>query len=253
MNTSEKPSRPVALVTGSGAPRLGNAIVRALAERGYRVVVHAHTSAKQAKATADAINSKGGEALALLADLRDERAIAGMVRQAQEHFGSLDALVNCAAIWNRKKLQDVTAADVREHFEINTLATFLCCQQAGLIMADHSSGGSIVNFGDWATARPYVDYAAYFAAKGSIETLTRTLAVELASRNTRVRVNAVMPGPVMMPDDLPAAERAAAIAGTLLKREGSAQNVVEAVLFLLENDYVTGVCLPVDGGRTIAS
>ena len=67
-----------------------------------------------------------------------------------------------------------------------------------------------------------------------------------------MRVNCILPGPVLLPPDLPEAERLQAIAGTLVKREGRPENVAQAVLFLVENDFVTGVCLPVDGGRTIA-
>jgi pteridine reductase len=119
-------------------------------------------------------------------------------------------------------------------------------------MTNQPTGGAIVNIGDWATARPYLNYSAYFPSKGAIPTLTRDFAVELASRNPRVRVNAVLPGPVMLPPDLPEAERQAAIAGTLVRREGTPQHVADAVLFLLENDFITGVCLPVDGGRTIS-
>jgi pteridine reductase len=83
--------------------------------------------------------------------------------------------------------------------------------------------------------------------------LTRTLAVELATRNRAVRVNCILPGPVMLPPDLPAAERQEAIAGTLVKREGTPENIAQAVLFLIDNDFVTGICLPVDGGRMIFS
>jgi pteridine reductase len=78
------------------------------------------------------------------------------------------------------------------------------------------------------------------------------MAAELARRNPAVRVNCILPGPVMLPRHLSAAEREHAIAGTLVKREGQPEDVAHAVLFLIENDFVTGVCLPVDGGRTIA-
>ena len=77
------------------------------------------------------------------------------------------------------------------------------------------------------------------------------LAVELAHRNPKARVNCVLPGPVMLPQDLPEAEKRQAIAGTLLKHEGSPRNVAQAVLALIDNDFITGVCLPVDGGRTV--
>ena len=113
-------------------------------------------------------------------------------------------------------------------------------------------GGSIVTIGDWATRRPYPNYAAYFVGKGAIPTITRSLAVELARRNPNVRVNCILPGPVMLPEDLDEAETKGAVAGTLLKRAGRPENVARAVVFLVENDFVTGVCLPVDGGRTIA-
>jgi pteridine reductase len=82
--------------------------------------------------------------------------------------------------------------------------------------------------------------------------MTRMFAVELAARNPAVRVNCILPGPVMLPADLSASERREAIAGTLLRREGRPEHVGHAVIFLVENEFVTGVCLPVDGGRTIA-
>src|SRR5262249_16679198 len=153
---------------------------------------------------------------ALLADLTDESAVQGLIRQTLQQFGRLDVLVNCAAAWKSKRLEEVTAADVRHYFETNTLSTFLCAQQAGLAMAKQPEGGCIVTLGDWATARPYLNYAAYFPSKGAIPTLTRSLAVELASRNPRVRVNCIMPGPVMLPTGLPEAERSKSIAGTLV-------------------------------------
>ena len=231
---------PVALVTGSGTPRIGNVVVRTLAARGYRVVVHANTSLDEGRRPVAELAADGRQALAVTADLRDDAAVEHMVRTVHDHFGRIDALVNCAAIWQAKPLEEVTADDVRNNLEINTLGTFLCCQRVGLVMVGQPEGVAIVNLGDWATARPYLDYAAYFPSKGAIPALTRSFAAELASRNPRIRVNAILPGPVMMPDSLPPEERARAISGTLLRREGSPQNIADAVVFLLENDYITG-------------
>lgn len=249
--TSLLSEKPVALVTGSGAPRIGNVVARTLAARGYRIILHARHSVSQAEATAAELNRSGCEAGVVTADLTNELAVSAMVREAHGLFGRIDALVNCAAVWISKRLEETTADDVRMHLETNTLGTFLCCQQVGLAMTLQPTGGSIVNLGDWAIVRPYLNYPAYFPSKGAIPTLTRTFAIELAHRNPRVRVNAVLPGPAMLPDSLSAAERQAAIAGTLVKREGTAQHVADAVLFLLENEFITGVCLPVDGGRSI--
>jgi pteridine reductase len=247
---------PVALVTGAGR-RVGNALAVELAEQGFRVVLHANRSRDLADATARQLNSKSGSqdtvAIVLSADLRDETATREMIAAARDHFGRIDALVNNAAIWESKPLELTTAANVRRHFEINTLATFVCCQEAGLIMVEQPQGGAIVNVGDWATARPYRDYAAYFAAKGSIPTLTRTFAVELGLRNPRVRVNAILPGPVLLPEAMSEAERRVTIDATLVKREGSTRDVALAVMFLLESTFITGACINVDGGRSIYS
>jgi pteridine reductase len=241
----------VALVTGSGKRRVGNAIVDALAARGYQVAVHYNRSVDDARQTVLRLKEQGLHAQAFQADVADEAAVDRLLEQILAHFGRLDVLVTAAAIWEPKRLEDVTAADLRRFFEVNTLGTFLCCQRAGLIMARQPEGGAIVTIGDWATVRPYADYAAYFPSKGAIPTLTRSLAVELAQRNPAVRVNCILPGPVLLPPELPEAERRQAIAATLVKREGRPEHVAHAVLFLVENDFVTGVCLPVDGGRTI--
>jgi pteridine reductase len=250
-NTTDQPVTKVALVTGSGKRRVGRFVADALAARGHRLVLHyLHSAAEATEAVAE-FAARGVEAIALGADLGNETAVDSLVGGVLERFGRLDVLVNCAAIWQRKRLEDVRAADVRGHFETNVLGTFLCGRAAGLAMARQPEGGCIVNVGDWAEARPYPHYAAYFATKGAIPTLTRCLAVELGSRNPRVRVNCVLPGPVMLPADLPEAEKREAIDATLVKREGSPENIAQAVLSLIDNDFVTGACLPVDGGRTI--
>jgi pteridine reductase len=241
----------VALVTGSGKRRVGWQVADTLAARSYALAIHYRTSAEAAEEAVRHFRSRGVEAVALKADLTDERAARALVDQTLDRLGRLDVLVNCAASWNSKKLEEVTAADVRHYFETNTLSTFVCTQQAGLAMVRQVEGGSIVTLGDWAIIRPYMNYAAYFPSKGAIPTLTRCLAVELGARNPRVRVNCIMPGPVLLPPDLPASERQAAIRATLVKHEGSADNIAQAVLFLIENDFVTGVCLPVDGGRSV--
>jgi pteridine reductase len=243
---------PVAIVTGSGAPRLGNAIVRALAVRGYSVAIHAHQSTAHAEQTADE-RSQGAKAFVVEADVSDEQQVREMVERVNAHFGRIDALVNCAAIWTPKPLEQVTADDVRRNFDINVLGTFLCCQQVGLLMIAQATGGAIVNMGDWAIERPYSDYTAYFASKGAIPTLTRDLAVELASRNPRVRVNAIIPGPAMVPEGLSASVRQAAIDNALVKRPGSPRYIADAAIFLIEHEFITGVCLPVDGGRSICT
>ncbi len=242
----------VALVTGAGKQRVGNAVARALAARGYAIALHYHTSAAAAEQTDAELRAAGADVAVYSADVADESAGDRLFQQLMERFGRLDALVTAAAVWEPRPLDQTTAADIRRQFDINALGTFLCCQQAGRIMAAQPEGGAIVTIGDWSCRRPAVDYAAYYLSKGALPTMTRMLAVELAARNPRVRVNCILPGPVMLPENAAQPAVAGAVAGTLLKRPGSPQNVADAAVFLIENDYVTGVCLPVDGGRTVA-
>jgi pteridine reductase len=241
----------VALITGAGKRRLGWHVADALASAGYALAIHYRSSKAEAESAVEHFTSRGVSAIAVAADLTDESAVHSLVDRTLDRFGRMDVLVHCAGIWERKPFEEITAADVRRHLEINTLGTFLCCQQVGLAMARQPQGGSIVTIGDWAIERPYLNYAAYFPSKGAIPALTRCLAVELAARNPNVRVNCILPGPVMLPDDLPLDEREEAISSTLVHREGRPQNIAQTVLFFCENDFVTGVCLPIDGGRTI--
>ncbi|MGB8854862.1 MAG: SDR family oxidoreductase [Pirellulales bacterium] len=242
----------VALVTG-GAKRIGAAVVRALASRGYSVAIHCHASLSEARALAAELEAAGLPSLAVTANLRDEGPVRAMVHRVADHFGRIDAVVTCAAIWIPGPLEEVTADDLRAHFDVNCVGTFIVAQEAGAVMVGQETGGAIVTLGDQAIARPAPDYAAYFPSKGAIPALTRSLAVEFARRNPRIRVNCVLPGPVTLPPDMDLAARAAAIGGTLAGREGTPEHVAHAVLCLIENDFVTGVCLPVDGGRSIAT
>ena len=241
----------VALITGSGKRRVGWYVADALAQRGYDIAVHFHSSVADAAETVRHLQGYGVAADAFQADLADEIVTKTMVQQVFERFGQVSVLVNCAAAWQAKPLEEVTAADVRHYFDVNALGTFLCCQQVGLAMTRQPEGGSIINIGDWAIARPYIGYAAYFPSKGAIPAMTRSLAVELGTRNPKVRVNCIHPGPVMLPPDMPDVERQQVIHSTLVKHEGRPENVAQAVLHLIENDFITGACLPVDGGRTI--
>lgn len=241
----------VALVTGSGKKRVGWYVADALAGQGYDVAVHFHSSSTDAESTVEHLRGRGVRSAAFQADLADGKAAGGLVRAVLERFGRLDVLVNCAAVWKAKRLEEVTAADLLHNFGVNVLGTFLCAREAGLAMLRQPDGGCIVNFGDWAEARPYTDYAAYFATKGAIPVLTRCLAVEFGTRNPKVRVNCILPGPVLFQPDLPLEVRRHSIQATLTQHAGRPENIAQAVLFLLEDDFVTGACLPVDGGRTI--
>ncbi|MCS7022695.1 MAG: SDR family oxidoreductase [Gemmataceae bacterium] len=242
----------VAVVTGSGRRRVGFFVAAKLAAEGYALMLHYRTAGEQAQHNAqELVHQYAVPVWTTAADLTQERDVRHLLQQTLDSGGRVDVVVHCAAIWKRQPLEATTAADVREHFEVNLLSTFLICQHFGLHMVRQAEGGCLITVGDWATVRPYPDYAAYFASKAAIPGLTRTFAVELGRRNPRVRVNAILPGPVMLPADLSAEERQQVIQATLLQREGQPEHVARAVWHFVENDYLTGVCLPVDGGRTI--
>src|SRR5262245_24737043 len=143
-------SSRVALVTGSGKRRVGWHVAEALAARDYALAVHYRHSEAEAAESVASLRKHGLQAVALQADLTDETSARRLIERTLDRLGRLDVLVNCAAAWRSKRLEDVTAADVRHYFETNTLGTFLCSQQAGLAMARQPEGGCIVTLGDWA-------------------------------------------------------------------------------------------------------
>lgn len=244
-------SKPVVWVTGSGAPRVGQCVAEYFGVRGYRVVIHTCNSVDEAEKFATSLNARGIESLVVRGAVEEEDFAKSAVTNILETFGRLDVLVNSAAIWNWRPLEETTKADVQRQFEVNSLGTFLCSQAAGLQMAKQASGGSIVLIGDWAVHRPYRDFAAYFAGKGAIETMTRSFAIELASRNPAIRVNAVLPGPVLLDPSISESKAESIRNQSLLKRQGEAKHVAQAAYFLATHEFITGVCLPVDGGRSI--
>lgn len=222
----------VALVTG-GERGVGAAVVRALASRGYAVAIHAHGALQDARDLADQLASVGVPSLAVTAHLRDEGPVRAMVQRVADHFGRIDAVVTCAAMRHAGPLEEVTADDLRTHFDINCVGSFVVAQEAGAFMVRQPLGGGIVTLADAAAVRPSADAAAFVPSQGAIPAMTRSLAVEFAARNPRVRVNCVL-------------------ADTGVGREGPPEHVAHAVLFLLEHDFLTGVCLPLDGGDTAA-
>ena len=159
--------RKVALVTGAGKRRVGAHVADALVNRGYSLVIHYRSSATEANEAVARYRDRGVEAVALQADLSDEKAVQTLVAQALAQFGRLDVLVNCAAAWNSKRLEDATGADVRQYFETNTLGTFLCSQHAGLTMVKQKEGGSIITIGDWATVPTILELRRVLPIEGS--------------------------------------------------------------------------------------
>jgi NAD(P)-dependent dehydrogenase (short-subunit alcohol dehydrogenase family) len=236
------------LVTGA-AKRVGREIALALAERGARVAIHFNASADEAERTADDAKARGGDAVTVRADLTDERQIEAMVLKAAGAWGGLDGLVNNAAVFFRTPLDTMTEADWDRTLDPNLKGTFFCSLHAGRLMAKQDGGGAIISIADWAGERPYAGYVPYCVGKAGVIAMTKGMAKSFAPG---VRVNAILPGPVLVPTDLPKDEADEIMERTPLKRHGSPADIARAVIYLLEADFTTGALLPVDGGRLIA-
>jgi NAD(P)-dependent dehydrogenase (short-subunit alcohol dehydrogenase family) len=234
----------VALVTGS-ARRLGKAIALGLAEAGANIVLHYHTSAQAAAVTADEIRRLGVEVAPIQGDLSDPIQAERTVAEAAAVWGRLDILVNNAAILHRTPLGTVTETQWNALLNTNLRGPFFCAQRAAEKMRQ-TGGGVIINFTDTGVDIAWRDYTPYLISKAGVEMMTYGLAKELAPE---VRVNAIAPGPVLLEDGHTAQERDHFIQNTLLKRLGGADSIVEAVLYLVQAEFVTGVVLRIDGGQ----
>jgi NAD(P)-dependent dehydrogenase (short-subunit alcohol dehydrogenase family) len=233
------------LVTGA-AKRIGREIALALARRGANIIVHHRTSAAAARQVVAEIERLGVHALAVRADQTDARQVQRAVQQGRQRFGEIHVLINSAAVYERTPFATLTERDWDFHLDANLKGPFLFAREVGQGMRR----GHIINFADWAGWRPYRHYLPYCVSKAGVIALTKALAKELAPR---VQVNAIAPGPVLLPADVTPRERRAIVRATLLKRLGTPQDIVNAVLFLLEGgDFITGHTLVVDGGRLLA-
>ena len=238
----------VALVTGA-AKRIGREIALALAGRGCHVAITYRSSRKEAGATAAAIRRKGVRAMAVEADLLDSDQVRQAVRSVESRFGRIDVLVNNASSFYPTPWATVTEAQWEDLIGTNLSGPWRFAQASAPGMKRRRAG-KIINIADVAAFSPWPAYLPYCAAKGGLVTLTWGLAKALAPE---IHVNAIAPGPILMPKEISAADKKKAIEKTLLKRSGSPADIVAAALFLLEgSDFVTGVVLPVDGGRLLA-
>jgi len=234
-----------ALVTGAGR-RLGQAIAVGLARAGCDVAVHYHGSKTGAEETARDVRAAGRRAELLDADLYDAEAARGLADRAAKALGRLEIVVNSAAIMVTQPVETVTPDSWDDTLDLNLRAVFFVAQ--GAIPHLRRAKGKIVNLADVAGFEPWPTYVPHCVSKAGVVMLTKALARALAPD---VTVNAVAPGPVLLPDAWDAATREHIRETTPLQRLGAPGDVVSAVRFLLESDFVTGTILVVDGGRLI--
>lgn len=236
----------VALVTG-GARRVGRALALGLARAGSDVVIHYHRSAGEARAVAEEVAALGRQAITVAGDVSDETDISRIVAAARERFGRLDILVNSASRFDSASLLEITRDEWDRVLAVNLTGPFLLSQAAApLLQAD--GGGVIVNIADLSAFQPWPSHAHHAVSKAGLVHLTRVLARALAPA---VRAVAVAPGTVLPPDDDTPEQVRSAAERAVLGRIGSPEDVVRAVVFLVESDFITGATIVVDGGRLL--
>jgi pteridine reductase len=235
----------VALVTG-GAHRVGRALSAALASAGMRVAIDYNASEAEAKLLVSELKAAGHECRAYQCDLTKPESPASLIEQVTRDFGGLDVLVNSAAVMRRTPADEVTVQQWDAIFALNLRAPFFLSQAAHPWL--RKAKGCIVNLADLAAFETWPDYIPHGISKAGIVQMTRAMARVFAPE---VRVNAIAPGAVLLPDNWTDDTRAHFAKTTPLQRIGSPQDVVSAMLYLVAADYVTGDTLLVDGGRHV--
>jgi NAD(P)-dependent dehydrogenase (short-subunit alcohol dehydrogenase family) len=236
----------------TGARRIGAVVAAAVSRRGADVALTFNRSRDEAEAAAAGVRAAGRRALALQADVSDEAACAALVDRLDREFGRLDVVINMASLYHAVPFDQLTPADWDRQMAVDLRASFLVSRAAVPLMRRHG-GGRIINFSDWvaASGRPrYKGYLAYYVAKAGVKALTEGLALELAADG--ILVNAIAPGPILAPPDTTAEESAAIEKATPLGRWGGPDEIVKAVLALIDSDFITGETVRVDGGRHLS-
>jgi NAD(P)-dependent dehydrogenase (short-subunit alcohol dehydrogenase family) len=236
-----------ALVTGA-ARRIGRAVALRLAAEGSRVAVHYGRSKDEADAVVSEIQRAGGEAFCVPADLARPADVARLFDETERRFGGLDILVNNAGVFSPTPLAEATEGEWDRVLDSNLKSQFLCAQRAAPLLT-RSGRGRIVNLASLGGLLPWPKYTAYCVSKAGVIMLTRCLARTLAPA---VTVNAVAPGTISFPGDPPEVAEGY-VRRAPLRRTGGGQDIVDAVLYLVNAGFVTGQVLVVDGGRSIPS
>lgn len=238
-----------ALITGA-ARRIGARIARHLHQQGWRVVLHYRHSRAEAEALAAELNTtRAGSAAVVQGDLLDIAHLPALAAQAIACFGRIDALINNASTFYATPVGEISEQNWQALIGSNLQAPLFLAQALTPELTRNS--GAIVNLADIHAERPMAGHVVYSIAKAGVVAMTKSLARELAPA---VRVNAVAPGANLWPeveDSIDLLERERILSTIPLQKNGSPDDIAGAVGFLLNAPYLTGVILPVDGGRSV--
>lgn len=242
-----KLSGKIAVVTGA-SKGIGAGIARALGAAGATVIVNYASSKDNADEVVAQIQSKGGKARAIQADMSKSADITRMFDAIRGDFGTLDILVNNAGVAVFQMIEDLTEEAFHQQFNLNVLGYLLATREA---LKQFGTLGSIINISSILSTDPYLASSVYSATKGAVDTLTFALARELGPRG--VRVNSILPGHTNTPGtngNFAGMLGEKLIAGTPLGRFGEPEDIAPVVVFLASDDahWVTGESIRVSGG-----
>ncbi len=239
----------VVLITGA-AKRLGAVIAKQLHEQGFKVVIHYHHSKKEAEDACNSFNTIRKDSAAIVhGNIDDIANCQRIIQEAYNIFEQLDALINNASSFYPTPVGSVNLKQWDDLLGSNLKGPFFLSQAAAPFLK--RANGNIINITDIHGERPLKNYPVYSIAKAGLIMLTKSLARELGPS---IRVNAIAPGPILWPNEktlLSDTAKEHIIEKTCLKRKGTPQDIAQTVLFLLEQGYITGQVIAVDGGRTI--
>ena len=239
----------VVCVTGA-ARRVGRAIALEFARQGAHLVIHHSSSDADAESAAAEADALGVEALIVKANQADPDEVTRMFDAIREHYGRLDVMVNSAASFKRTPLLEIDFAEWQSVIGINLTGPFLCTQHAARLMVAGGRGGAIINISDNSGLKPWAARPHHSIAKAGVIMLTQVSSLALAEHN--IRVNCVVPGPVLRPAGEPEEVLESIARGLPLKRIGQPNDIARACVFLATNDFATGSILRVDGGEGLA-
>jgi len=239
----------VVLVTGSGR-RLGRQILLAFHRYGgYDMVLNYHSSDSEAEKTAEMIRSEGGRVITVKADVSKREDVISMMQIIEKEFGRLDILVNNAAIFTRYKWDMITDDAWHKIIDTNLKSVFLCSQEGAQCILRTAKNGKIINIASLGGLQAWKEHIHYSASKAGVLSLTRSFARTLAPDIT---VNAVAPGTIIIDGEENPEIQHIDKNKIPLNRYGEPNDISEVVLFLsTKASYITGVTIPVDGGRSI--